>query len=74
MEHLDWTAWDAWMEANDYLVRQGIIPSCENITKMNDLKPEPPNERDRNIAEFHKFNKDVATLEESRMARLEKLT
>jgi len=69
MEHLDWKAWDDWMEANDHLVQQGFVPTCEEITRMNDLKGEPLSERDRNIAEFHKFNRDVAALEESRLSR-----
>lgn len=72
LEHLDWTAWDAWMEANAHLVQQGFVPTCEEITRLNDLKGEPPGERDRNIADFHKFNRNVAALEESRLARLEK--
>lgn len=71
--HIDWTAWDAWMEANDALVQRGVVPSPEEITRRHDLTPDPPTERDVIIAEHNKFQRDAALLEESRMAAIERI-
>jgi len=68
MVHFDWAAWDAWMEANDHLVKQGVVPSCERITRKVDFGSSPETQdRERNLAETIKFNRDLATLEESRI-------
>jgi len=72
MIHEDWAAWDAWMEANDHLVQQGIVPTVDEITRKVDFAPSPITDRDRNIEEMHKFNRDVANLEEGRIHSMER--
>lgn len=69
MNHIDWAAWDAWMEANDHLVQQGIVPTPEEITRRNDMAVEQT-EHDRIAAANRQFNKDVAALEEARLSYL----